>query len=134
MVLTPLLQLQHFCCKFPKILFFTYLPGMEFFKIWSKPLKFDSLHNYQYLISKIGKWNPKIHAFFTFVQYCRKAFSGLKIESARRVLHVHNFVHKNKMYQNNFDLKNIKDFFWYPGYNYLRRGKIRSVTLKILNN
>ena len=45
---TPLLQSQHLCCKFRKIRFFTYLPWMEFFEIWRKLLKFDSLHDYQY--------------------------------------------------------------------------------------
>ena len=48
--LTPLLQLQRFRCKFPKIRFFTYLPWMKFFKIWRKLLKFDCLHHYQYFI------------------------------------------------------------------------------------
>ena len=44
-LLTPLLQLQRFRCKFSEIRFFTYLPWMKFFKIWLKLLKFDSLHD-----------------------------------------------------------------------------------------
>ena len=55
--LTPLLQLQLFRCKFPKIRFWTYLPWIEFFKIWRKLLKFDSLQHYQYVISIF--WSDK---------------------------------------------------------------------------
>ena len=50
LTLTPLQQLQHFCCKFPKIRFFTYLPRIEFFRIWHKLLKFDLLHENGYFI------------------------------------------------------------------------------------